>query len=104
MIHLTREDLEKIGISQGYDEQAALEFMSTLLSEMDVAFDPAVEAWMKGTVVSSVIKATELGANPIQLYYELLAMGMFLGAKMQSNKGPEEMTLKLLHYHTDTVH
>jgi hypothetical protein len=93
MIKLTIEDLQKVqdlATPSGDEED-----INRLVLEVDACCDETIKDWAKKYAVSSLLGSAMTGAGPLELLYNTLIIGMYMGARMQEGKTEQTMTVRL---------
>jgi hypothetical protein len=88
----TEKDLDRL--KDFLDAHTGEEAVDALIAKVDEAFDDGIKEWAKKYAISSMLGSTISGVSGLEVVYNTLIIGMYLGARMQKDKA-EYMTVFL---------
>lgn len=91
-IKLTARDLDRI--KEFIKAHNSPEDSDKLSDAVEKAFDSEIQDWAKGYAVTSSLGAAAMGMSGLELLYNTLIIGLYLGARMQQGKD-NQMTVFL---------
>jgi hypothetical protein len=96
MIKLTIEDLETLQSEFADVNKEDVEAeIDRMVMEVDNACDREVKAWAKKYAANTMLSALLTGATPMEMVYQSMLIGLYMGARMQEGKSGQTMTVRL---------
>jgi hypothetical protein len=96
MIKLTIEDLKGVQSEfEGVNKEDVEAEIDRMVMEVDNACDLEVKAWAKKYAVNTMLSSLLTGATPMEMIYQSMLIGLYMGARMQEGKSEQTMTVRL---------